>query len=95
MMWRWIDDARVWNHSRWNTFHDRGWKLSNCLTAKLSNFYKQEMAMMLQSTLEISGLVLSHIDQVAHLSAVEEADRVFRLRIVEDQSNSRVRMYIY
>jgi len=45
---------------------------------------------MIQSVPEISDFVLSHVNQVAHISFVEQTDSVSRLRIVEDQSNPRV-----
>jgi len=88
---RWIDDARVRNHhSRWNTFEDGSRSLSSCSTAHLSYFSNEEMAVMIQSVPEIRDFVLSHVNQVAHISFVEQTDNVSRLRIVEDQSNSRV-----
>lgn len=48
------------------------------------------MAVMIQAVPEIPDFVLSHVNQVAHISFVEQTDNVSRLRIVEDQSNSRV-----
>lgn len=82
-MRRWVHRSWVWaHHSSWTTFH-------SSLTVELLNPAKEDMAMMVESAVEILDLIWSHADQVAAIQVIKKISEVFGVGIVNDQPSLR------
>jgi gamma-glutamyl:cysteine ligase YbdK (ATP-grasp superfamily) len=83
VMRRWVHRSWVWaHHSRWTAFH-------SSLTVELLNPAKENMAMMVESAVEILNFIWPHADQVAAIKVIKKISEIFGMRIVNDQPSLR------